>query len=142
MFICKFCNKECKNSNSLRSHEIRCPMNINRIVVGKWTEEKKELWSKKCLETQCNKGEWSNERKMKHSDMMKVRNISMWTEDKRLEHSEKMKNVVKMNSESYSKNNVSGRVKMYDVLSTNGITRVKGKWELAVATWLNENEIS
>lgn len=28
---CKYCNKECKNKNSLIQHEIRCKLNPNRI---------------------------------------------------------------------------------------------------------------
>ena len=28
---CKYCNKECKNENSLIQHEIRCKLNPNRI---------------------------------------------------------------------------------------------------------------
>ena len=30
MFNCKFCNKECKNDNSLRNHERLCKLNPNR----------------------------------------------------------------------------------------------------------------
>jgi hypothetical protein len=30
MFICKYCDKECKNSNSLRNHERLCKNNPNR----------------------------------------------------------------------------------------------------------------
>lgn len=30
-YICKYCNKECKNLNSLKQHEIRCKLNPNRI---------------------------------------------------------------------------------------------------------------
>ena len=29
--FCKFCNKECKNKNSLAQHEIRCKYNANRL---------------------------------------------------------------------------------------------------------------
>lgn len=32
MFNCKYCNKECKNKNSLVQHEIRCKYNKNRIT--------------------------------------------------------------------------------------------------------------
>ena len=32
--ICKFCGKECKNSNSLKNHEIRCKKNPNKIKSG------------------------------------------------------------------------------------------------------------
>lgn len=31
-FKCKYCNKECKNLNSLKQHEIRCKNNPNRIL--------------------------------------------------------------------------------------------------------------
>ena len=33
MFTCKYCNKECKNKNSLAQHEIRCKNNPNKIQV-------------------------------------------------------------------------------------------------------------
>lgn len=32
MFYCKYCNKECKNLNSLRQHKIRCKQNPNKIL--------------------------------------------------------------------------------------------------------------
>lgn len=31
MLICKYCEKECKNQNSLKNHEYRCPRNENRV---------------------------------------------------------------------------------------------------------------
>ena len=33
MFNCKYCNKECKNKNSLAQHEIRCKENPEHIIV-------------------------------------------------------------------------------------------------------------
>lgn len=33
IFNCKYCNKECKNKNSLVQHEIRCKLNPNKIQV-------------------------------------------------------------------------------------------------------------
>lgn len=30
---CKYCNKSCKNKNSLAQHEIRCKENPNKIEV-------------------------------------------------------------------------------------------------------------
>ena len=30
-YICSFCSKICKNSNSFAQHQIRCPKNPNRI---------------------------------------------------------------------------------------------------------------
>lgn len=32
MFNCKYCNRECKNLNSLKQHEIRCKENPDRII--------------------------------------------------------------------------------------------------------------
>lgn len=32
-FICKFCNKQCKNANSLRNHERLCKQNPNRTIM-------------------------------------------------------------------------------------------------------------
>ena len=34
MFICKYCGKECKNSNSLRNHERLCKLNPNKAESG------------------------------------------------------------------------------------------------------------
>lgn len=34
MFNCKFCNKECKNDNSLRNHERLCKLNPNRQLTN------------------------------------------------------------------------------------------------------------
>ena len=34
MLNCKYCNKECKNKNSLVQHEIRCKLNPNKIKSG------------------------------------------------------------------------------------------------------------
>ena len=39
---CKFCNKECKNTNSLTQHELRCPNNPNRrdyLNLAKYSTE-------------------------------------------------------------------------------------------------------
>ena len=31
---CKYCNKECKNQNSLTQHQIRCKDNPSRIFIA------------------------------------------------------------------------------------------------------------
>jgi hypothetical protein len=48
-----------------------------------------------------------------------------------------MKIAVKKHPNSYTKNNVVGRVKNIDY---NGV-KLKGKWELIVAKWLDDNQI-
>jgi hypothetical protein len=48
IFICRFCGKECKNSNSLTQHENRCYENPNRIVENKLELEAYEKSPKIC----------------------------------------------------------------------------------------------
>lgn len=114
MITCKFCGKITPTIN----HQIRCPQNLDRKMKV-WTTEERLHAKIKSRET----------------------NIAYWTEEKRKEQSIRMQQVVIDNKDSYSKNNVSGRVKMYEIMSTTGLTKVKGKWELSLAQWLNNNNI-
>ena len=119
MITCKFCSKETPTIH----HQIRCSSNPNRkgiTPVNYWTDEKRIATKLKSIET----------------------NTAYWTDERRKEQSIRMQQVVANNPESYSKNNVSGRVKMCEVMSSVGITKVKGKWELAVANYLNNNNIN
>lgn len=47
-YICKYCNKICKNKNSLKQHEIRCKENSNRIpnTLGKYNKKGHPAWNK------------------------------------------------------------------------------------------------
>lgn len=107
MITCKFCNKETPTIN----HQIRCPLNPDRKMKV-WTDEDRK-----------NNGVKSRQQR--------------WTPEQKSRQSLRMHQVVKDNPDSYSKNNVSGRVKMYEI---NG-TKVKGTWELKVANFLVENNI-
>lgn len=42
---CKYCDKECKNKNSLAQHECRCKDNPNRIVI-KGNRQSHQAWNK------------------------------------------------------------------------------------------------
>jgi hypothetical protein len=101
---------------------------------GKWSEEKKRAWSEKCKSTKCNI-RWTTETFKKFSEAAKKNAKTLWSPEQRKKHSKIMKKTVELYPESYSKNNVSGRAKLYDVVS------VKGKWELKVAEYLNDNGI-
>jgi hypothetical protein len=110
---------------------------------GKWSEEKKKAWSEKCLKTKIN-----NKNKNKESLILRGKRLQVfwkdkpWNEERRKKHSEIMKKAVLLNSDSYTKNNVSGRAKIYNCKNTQGEnTKVKGKWELTVASYLNKNKI-
>lgn len=139
--ICKFCNKYQKSKYSLRAHQPRCPENPNRTVSTKWTEAQKLEWSVKCKETSCNNtSEWTPAQRKAQSEMTTLRNNVYWTDDTRKQHSIIMSKVVEHNPDSYSKNNVSGRVKLFEVTDGFGnLTKVKGSWEYNVANWLNSH---
>lgn len=110
----------------------------------KWSVEQKERWAKKCLETKINninKPIMTVDERKSFGLKSSIRNKQYWTEEKRKEHSLRMKEIVLKNSSSYTKNSVSGRVKLYEVNSSSGLTKVKGTWELKVATWLNNNNV-
>jgi hypothetical protein len=111
---------------------------------GKWSEERKKAWSEKCKLTKAN-NKGKKESTAEEKELKRLRSIEYnkkyWTPERRAEQSARMKQKVLENPDSYSKSNVSGRVKMYDVVDSNGPTKVKGLWELKVANWLNDNKI-
>lgn len=142
MLTCKFCYKECKSKPSLLAHQATCPSNQNRKIPDRtWSEKRKKEFSIKCIETGCNKSVWTDERRNARSDLTKEFNNHYWTTETKLQHSDTMLQIVRDNPDSYSKNNVSGRVKIYEIISTTGVTKVKGRWELRVAEFLNTNKI-
>lgn len=110
---------------------------------GKWSEEKKKAWSQKCKETKINNKNKSNEMLIECGNRLKKYwENNEWTEERRKRHSECMKKAVLNNPDSYTKNNVSGRTKIFECKDTqNNFTKVKGNWELQVANYLNENNI-
>jgi hypothetical protein len=111
---------------------------------GKWSEERKKAWSEKCRLTNAN-NKSKKESTVEEKELKRLRSIEYnkkyWTPERRAEQSARMKQKVLENPDSYSKSNVSGRVKMYDVVDYNGPTKVKGLWELKVANWLNANNV-
>jgi len=141
---CRFCEKICKNNNSLRNHERLCHKNPDRqIIVSNFIEFNKKRKEQNIKGTNhFVKSKqlglpiplMSDETKKKISEALKNR---VWTEEQRKQHSEVMKIAVKKHPDSYTKNNVVGRVKNIDY---NGV-KLKGKWELIVAKWLDDNQI-
>ena len=51
---------------------------------------------------------------------------SLWTDEQKARHSKRMNEIVQANPDSYSTKNVSGRVKMHEVGSSECSTKVKG----------------
>lgn len=119
--VCKYCGGTFNGGRQRAGHESRCSMNPtpNKGYAGPITCEEKQ----------------------RASIISRAANKKYWTPERRAEQSVRMKQIVLQNPDSYSKSNVSGRVKMYDIHDTNGPTKVKGTWELQVAQTLNTHNV-
>ena len=109
---CEFCNEDYK-PRGLKTHQLRCKKNPDRKELSESTRKKIS----------------ENSRRQMTEFYKDDKNKDLW--------SDKMLKAVRDNPDSYSKSNVSGRVKMYEINDT----QVKGTWELEVAKFLNENNI-
>lgn len=138
VFICKYCNKECKNKNSLTQHEIRCKDNPNKIkVVSNWPKHYKGYGDNqytKAKKLGLPKPEISEETRLKLSVISKNRKL---TEEQKEKRSIAMKLAVEKFPESYSASNVNGRVKHIKYNDIN----LDSSWEYEVAKALDENNI-
>lgn len=137
---CVYCSKICKNGNSLRNHQRLCKLNPNaqRIVSGfiRYNEKREALGIKgsnqytKARDLGLPKPVVSGETRAKLSAVGKGRK---YTEEQKVKISIAMQKAVQDHPESYTKNNVVGRVKNIDY---NGV-KLKGNWEVIVAKWLD-----
>lgn len=137
---CEYCDRICKNKNSLSNHKRMCKLNPNR--AKSWFEKQKEL---------------GNEYKHSHETIRKIKEArakQIISEDTKQilrekttkyysnpenvkKHSERMKQVVLDNPESYSDKNIVGRSKHFTV---DGV-RYNSTWEYRVAQYLTESSI-
>ena len=142
MFTCKYCNKECKNKNSLAQHEIRCKDNPNKIQVisnfiayNKYRKENnikgtnqfikaKELNIEVPTVSEYTKKKISNKKRgSKHTE--KTKNVI----------SEKMKVFAMQHPENFSYQRHIVKRKLY-----NGIL-FDSSWEVEVAKYLDSQNI-
>jgi hypothetical protein len=134
---CQYCNKLCKNANSLRQHEIRCLKNPNKIAVNPKFNNTGRVGKNQYIKAKdlgLPKPTISKETRKK----LAVGGTKIiWSDEKRQSHSESMKNAVKNNPESYSSSN-RGRTKqiIYD-----GIKFI-GQWELDFYIWSKNNSLN
>lgn len=141
---CKFCRKLCKNNNSLRNHQRLCKYNPNKqILVSNFIEynsRKKELGIKgfnqftKAKELGLPKPIVSEQTRLKISKSSKGRKYSA---EQRYNKSIAMKKAVETHHDSYTKNNVVGRVRNIEYKGV----KLKGSWEVLVAQWLDNNNV-
>lgn len=142
IFCCQFCNAEKIGIYSLRAHEIRCRENPNKIISCFATNiqltRKRSNQFIKAKELGLPIPHMTEETKQKLSISLKQRmNSDYWTPERREQQSKFMKKAVINHPESYSSNNVCGRVKN---INYNGIN-LSGSWELLVAMWFDSIEI-
>jgi hypothetical protein len=136
---CKYCNKLCKNRNSLVNHERLCKSNPNRQLsnyIGYNTKRKELSIPGSNHYTKAKKlglpiPTMSEDTKKKLSIASTGRRYS---DEHKKKHSIRMKQVVVENYNSYSANNVSGRT---PIIEYNGFY-LKGSWELSVAKYLDK----
>jgi len=143
---CIYCNKLCKNNNSLINHQRLCKLNPNKqTIVSNFIKYNKEIKSglnKKTFSNQYDKAKKLGLEIPKISDytlykLRKANKNKKWTQQRKHAHSIVMKKTIEKYPDSYTKNNVVGRVKN---IVYNGIN-LKGTWELMVAMWLDYNKI-
>lgn len=148
---CKYCDKECKNKNSLSQHEVRCKLNPEKIIVISnfisYNEKISNGDLKKENTNQFSKAEKLGLPKPIISDETRYKFGSgtrnkFWSEDKKERHSKIMTQVAIDNPLSYSANNVCGRTKLHETIDSYGlITKLNGAWELLVANYLDSLNI-
>ena len=132
---CPHCKKQLKNNNSWLSHVRLCKENPNRAPSPYGTLGKKGTNQYiKAAKLGLPIPKQTEESKQKTIFLNKTR---VWDEVLREKHSIAMRNVVKKYPDSYSKNNVCGRVKRIEYKNYS----LKGTWELNVAKWLDAQNI-
>lgn len=141
MYKCNKCQKEYKTQQGLNAH-IGWHNKPNRksnfteynekLKKGEVIKENSNQFVKAKLEGRTISVLEKTKKKLSIASKKQI-----WTDERRKKHSNSMKLAVKNNPDSYSANNVSGRTK---TLEYNG-TKLKGKWELLVAKWLDDNNI-
>lgn len=139
MLYCKYCNKECKNKNSLAQHEIRCKENTNRIdmsyiKIGHSKGHKGTNQFIKAKELNLDIPIVSEQTKIKIGLKIKNRKHSYLTKQK---ISEGIRKAIINNPQSYNSSNVNGRVKHCKYKTYT----MDSSWELLVAKYLDNLNI-
>jgi hypothetical protein len=147
---CEICGKEYSTLQALNSHKgwHNKPDRVSNFVeYGKKVKngEVERLNTNQHTKAK-NEGricEVSDITRKKIGDATRIANNIYWSsEENRKKQSIAMKKAVIDNPDSYSLKNVSGRVKSYDFVDSYGNkTKLKGKWEVKVAEFLNEKNI-
>lgn len=142
---CEYCNKLCKNDNSLRNHERLCKLNPNRqILTSSFIEYNRKLklgLVTKIATNQHTKAKLEGREivvsEETRSKLSKNRKGILHTKEAKLKIQASMRKAVLNNPDSYTASNVSGRTPIINY----GDFKLKGTWELEVAKWLDNHNI-
>lgn len=109
MLVCKFCNKECKNLNSLRNHERLCGLNPGKQVSNLTVRNDKTPWNKGLSKI-------TDERVKKHAEALSHSTLgkpskTIWTDEMRKAKSEWRKQLHKDFPEMHPNRRLAGNRK-------------------------------
>jgi hypothetical protein len=142
---CKYCDKLCKNDNSLRNHQRLCKLNPNKQVLVSNLIEYNQKVKLGVIDKQATN---------QHTKAKLVGSMYIVSEETRSKLSKagkgrkhrpdsieklkvSMRKAVLENPDSYTANNVSGRT---PIIMYKGF-KLKGTWELETAKWLDRQNI-
>lgn len=142
---CIYCNKSCKNDNSLRNHQRLCKLNPNHQVIKsnfiEYNQKVKSGLISKSYSNQYTKAKLegrsyviTEETRKKISDSSKLFKHS---EESKLKLRISMRKAVLNNPDSYTASNISGRT---PIIVYSGV-KLKGSWEVETAKWLDRQNI-
>lgn len=132
----KFCSVKCSNKIRINKRIFIRKINPTKQCPTCYANHTKS--GKYCSRDCSYKRISTDEQRAQRSIKSKETNAKYWTPENRQKHSRLMKRIVADDPESYSTNNVSGRVKNIEY---NGY-KVKGSWELIVAQVLDKYNIT
>lgn len=140
---CKYCQKSCKNDNSLTNHQRLCKLNPDReksnfieyaqkIKVGLIVKKNTNQYTKAKLE-----GRTYVISQETRDKISKSSRLFKHSEESKQKLSISMRKAVLKNPDSYTASNVSGRT---PIIFYNGI-KLKGSWEVETAKWLDRQQV-
>ena len=142
----KFCNVQCSgkyfNLQSLQKY-LKNPILCERCKTIIPYKKRKMIGfnkycSNKCSVSSTNSLRFTDEVRKKIGEKQKIIQSKIWNEQKRKEHSKLMSKIRDDNPESYSSENVCGRVKPIKLIDSYGNdTKCLGGWEVLVAKYFD-----
>lgn len=144
MYVCKFCNKDCKNNGGLHAHEPYCKQNPNRIdrIVSLLAHRKKGIpaWNKGLTAETSEKVKQCKETYRKH--FIEGKFVGSWVGKKHSEEFKQKMSEIAKKRHANGWDNQCGRAPKYKYHSDiAGDVTLDGSWELAVAKYLDKNKI-